>query len=73
MGTLKYMSPEQWGIGVEIDRLSDIWACGVLLHRLITGRHPLHPLDGNQLVVTAMLELPMPSMAEAAPPDCPGS
>jgi eukaryotic-like serine/threonine-protein kinase len=71
MGTLKYMSPEQWGIGVEIDRLSDIWACGVLLHRLITGRHPLHPLDGNQLVVTAMLELPMPSMAEAAPADCP--
>jgi serine/threonine protein kinase len=71
MGTLKYMSPEQWGIGVEIDHLSDIWACGVLLHRLITGRHPLYPLDGNQLVVTAMLELPMPSMAEAAPPDCP--
>jgi serine/threonine protein kinase len=71
MGTLKYMSPEQWGIGVEIDHLSDIWACGVLLHRLITGRHPLHPLDGNQLVVTAMLELPMPSMAEAAPADCP--
>jgi serine/threonine protein kinase len=71
MGTLKYMSPEQWGIGIEIDHLSDIWACGVLLHRLITGRHPLYPLDGNQLVVTAMLELPMPSMAEAAPPDCP--
>ncbi|CAN5123390.1 serine/threonine-protein kinase [soil metagenome] len=67
MGTLKYMSPEQWGIGVEIDRLSDVWACGVLLHRMICGRHPLHPLDGNQLVVTAMLELPMPSMAEAAP------
>jgi serine/threonine protein kinase len=71
MGTLKYMSPEQWGIGIEIDHLSDIWASGVLLHRLICGRHPLHPLDGNQLVVTAMLELPMPSMAEAAPPDCP--
>jgi hypothetical protein len=48
-----------------------VWACGVLLHRMICGRHPLHPLDGNQLVVTAMLELPMPSMAEAAPPDCP--
>ncbi|HEY1816446.1 MAG TPA: protein kinase, partial [Kofleriaceae bacterium] len=71
MGTLKYMSPEQWGIGIEIDRLSDIWACGVLLHRMICGRHPLHPLDGNQLVVTAMLELPMPSMAEAAPPGTP--
>jgi serine/threonine protein kinase len=71
MGTLKYMSPEQWGIGIEIDHLSDIWACGVLLHRMICGRHPLHPLDGNQLVVTAMLELPMPSMTEAAPPDVP--
>jgi serine/threonine protein kinase len=71
MGTLKYMSPEQWGIGIEIDHLSDIWASGVLLHRIICGRHPLHPLNGNQLVVTAMVELPMPSMAEAAPPDCP--
>src|SRR5262249_22750680 len=45
--------------------------CGILLHRMICGRHPLHPLDGNQLVVTAMLELPMPSMAEAAPTDVP--
>src|SRR6185503_20231123 len=71
MGTLKYMSPEQWGIGIEIDHLTDIWACGILMHRLICGRHPLHPLDGNQLVVTAMLELPMPSMAEAAPSDVP--
>ncbi|HEY4245187.1 MAG TPA: protein kinase [Kofleriaceae bacterium] len=71
MGTLKYMSPEQWGIGIEIDHLTDVWACGILLHRLICGRHPLHPLDGNQLVVTAMLELPMPSMAEAAPVDVP--
>ena len=71
MGTLKYMSPEQWGIGIEIDHLTDIWACGILLYRMICGRHPLHPLDGNQLVVTAMLELPMPSMHEAAPPDVP--
>ncbi|MEJ7600989.1 MAG: serine/threonine-protein kinase, partial [Kofleriaceae bacterium] len=71
MGTLKYMSPEQWGIGIEIDHLTDIWATGILLHRMICGRHPLHPLDGNQLVVTAMLELPMPSMQEAAPSDVP--
>ncbi|MGH9889722.1 MAG: serine/threonine protein kinase, partial [bacterium] len=71
MGTLKYMSPEQWGIGIEIDRLTDIWACGILLHRMICGRHPLHPLEGNQLIVTAMLERPTPSMAEAAPSDVP--
>ena len=71
MGTLKYMSPEQWGIGIEIDHLTDVWATGILLHRMICGRHPLHPLDGNQLVVTAMLELPMPSMQEAAPSEVP--
>ena len=71
MGTLSYMSPEQWGIGVEIDHLTDIWACGILLHRMICGRHPLYPRDGSDLVVTAMLDLPMPSMAEAAPADVP--
>ncbi|HEX2689653.1 MAG TPA: protein kinase, partial [Kofleriaceae bacterium] len=71
MGTLKYMSPEQWGIGVEIDHLTDIWACGILLYRMICGRHPLYPLDGNELVVTAMLDTSMPSMAEAAPSDVP--
>ena len=31
------------GVGIEIDHLTDIWACGVLLHRLICGRHPLAP------------------------------
>jgi serine/threonine protein kinase len=71
MGTPQYMSPEQWGIGVEIDDLTDIWACGVILWRLICGRHPLHPLDGMELVTTAMLDVPMPVMATAAPADCP--
>ena len=71
MGTLKYMSPEQWGIGVEIDHLTDIWACGILLYRMIAGRHPLYPMDGHQLMVTAMLEMPMPSLGDAAPSDVP--
>ncbi len=71
MGTLPYMSPEQWGIGIEIDHLTDIWAAGILLHQMICGRHPLHLLEGSQLMVTGMLELPMPSMAEAAPSGVP--
>ena len=65
MGTMKYMSPEQWGIGVEIDHRTDIWACGVILYRLLAGKHPLSPLQGNQLVVTAMLDKPMPKLREA--------
>ena len=68
-GTLKYMSPEQLGGQDEFDHLTDVWACGILLHRMICGRHPLYPLDGNQLVVTAKPDLPMPSMADAAPSD----
>src|SRR5262249_3507458 len=71
MGTPQYMSPEQWGIGVEIDNLTDIWACGVILWRLICGRHPLYPLDGMELVTTAMLDQPMPPMQSMMPPDCP--
>ncbi|HVV82700.1 MAG TPA: serine/threonine-protein kinase [Kofleriaceae bacterium] len=65
MGTMKYMSPEQWGIGVEIDHRTDIWAVGVILFRLLAGKHPLAPLQGNQLVVTAMLDKPMPKLKEA--------
>jgi len=65
MGTMKYMSPEQWGIGVEIDHRTDIWAAGVILFRLLAGKHPLAPLQGNQLVVTAMLDKPMPKLREA--------
>ena len=65
MGTMKYMSPEQWGIGVEIDNRTDIWAVGVIMFRLLAGKHPLAPLQGNQLVVTAMLDKPMPRLKEA--------
>ncbi len=65
MGTMSYMSPEQWGIGVEIDHRTDIWAVGIMLYRMIAGQHPLAPLRGQQLVVTAMLNKPMPTMREA--------
>jgi serine/threonine protein kinase len=72
MGTVKYMSPEQWGIGVEIDHRTDIWAVGIILFRLLAGRHPLAPLQGNQLVATAMLDQPMPRLREIAPDVPPG-
>jgi serine/threonine protein kinase len=60
VGTLPYMSPEQWGAD-SIDHRTDLWAVGILLYRMVVGRHPLAPLEGEQLMVTAALEQPMPS------------
>lgn len=71
MGTMQYMAPEQWCLGAEIDPLADLWACGVLLYRMICGRHPLAPLEGKQLIATSILELPMPSLAAMAPAEVP--
>ncbi len=67
MGTLLYMSPEQWGIGVSIDHRTDIWAVGIMLFRLLSGRHPLQGLEGMALSVTGRLTEPMPKLRDVAP------
>ncbi|MCY1002861.1 protein kinase [Myxococcus sp. MISCRS1] len=71
LGTLAYMSPEQWGNGVGVDHRTDIWAVGIMLFRMLSGRHPMEPLRGPQLMVTAMMDEPMPQL-RAVLPDIPG-
>src|SRR5262249_49281647 len=63
MGTLPYMSPEQW-LAEGVDLRTDLWAVGIMLFELVTGAHPLAPLTTFKLARVADLNLPMPSVTE---------
>ena len=67
VGTMPYMSPEQWGNGVAIDHTTDIWAVGIIMYMQLAGKHPLAPLSGTELMVTGFLDEAMPSLRDAAP------
>jgi hypothetical protein len=64
VGTIPFMSPEQWN-AEPVDHRTDLWAVGIMLYMMVAGRHPLEPLGGNQLMVTAILDQPMPSARDA--------
>jgi len=66
LGTMPYMSPEQWGID-EVDQRSDIWAVGVMLFEMVVGQHPLAPLTPDALLQVAQLHRPMPKAQAMAP------
>jgi serine/threonine protein kinase/tetratricopeptide (TPR) repeat protein len=69
LGTLAYMSPEQ-ARGSELDHRTDIWSLGVVLHELLTGRHPL-PIDSDASLLQALLNDDAPihfAEAPALPP-----
>jgi len=67
MGTMPFMSPEQWGNGVAIDHTTDIWAVGIMMFQMLSGRHPLYPMTGMELMVTGFIDEPMPLLKEKAP------
>ncbi|WP_437580840.1 nSTAND1 domain-containing NTPase [Sorangium sp. So ce887] len=66
VGTLPYMSPEQWQ-AQEVGPSSDVWAVGILLHELVLGAHPLAPCRMPDLVAVPRLDEPMPEVSARHP------
>ncbi len=64
-GKVSYASPEQLA-NAPVDGRTDIWALGVVLFELLTGRR-LFPTSSEAAAVTAILEAPIPDAQELAP------
>ncbi len=63
VGTMPYMSPEQWGTAV-VDHQSDLWAIGVMFWRSLYGAHPAGTLSPEKLRLKMLdLDTPLPSIA----------
>ncbi len=66
-GTIAYMAPEQFVTG-QSSVQSDIWALGVVLYELVTGKHPFHKADLPDFQsIRAIQFLDPPALREMVP------
>src|SRR5882757_1194179 len=66
-GTIAYMAPEQFVTG-QSSVQSDIFALGLILYELATGRHPFHRPDAQEFQsIRAIQYAEPPSLREIAP------
>ena len=57
VGTVEYMSPEQ-AVSDPVDARADVYALGVLMARMFTGRLPFEAEDASQMLARHLVEEP---------------
>jgi len=70
-GTLAYMAPEQFVTG-QSSVQSDLFAFGVILYELISGRHPFVRPDGEELQSVRAIQFADPPPLKSCCPETPG-
>jgi hypothetical protein len=67
LGTVAYMAPEQ-ARGLPVDRRADIWAFGVVLYEMLTGRRLFEGETFSDVVVAVLTREPEWSLLPAGTP-----
>jgi serine/threonine-protein kinase len=70
-GTIAYMAPEQFVTG-QSSVQSDIFAMGLILYEMVSGRHPFHRPDAQELQSIRAIQFAAPPSLREIVPDIPG-